>query len=64
MFEAYVKKNAGTFLLAVALWGCPSSYGANAPGQKAEALLRQMTQEEKAGQLVQVSSGWEPNRAG
>jgi hypothetical protein len=56
MFEAYVKKNAGNFLLAVALWVCPSSYGSNLPEPKAEALLRQMTPEEQVGQLVQVSS--------
>jgi hypothetical protein len=57
MFEAYVKKNAGNVLLAVALWVCPSSYGSNLPEPKAEALLRQMTLEEKVGQLVQISSG-------
>jgi beta-glucosidase len=62
MFATYEKKRRGKRIVAVALLVCVSVlsiHGAETSQEKAEALLRKMTLEEKVGQMVQVSSGWD-----
>jgi beta-glucosidase len=59
MIGKRIRKNVGNCLLLGALLSASFVQGADTSLEKAEALLSQMTLEEKVGQLVQVSSGWD-----
>ena len=59
MIGKRIRKNVGNCLLLGALLSASFVQGADTSLEKAEALLSQMTLEEKVGQLVQVTSGWD-----